>query len=470
LNRTPPDLSLRNRLIRLIEENNPEMAAPLRDDTSLIRSGLIDSMGLFNIALWIERESGTRLDPNAFDPARDWDTVADIVSFVKALPAGFSGIKGMPYDVVPYRPEKMDEVVELHANFWGDISLSAAYLEWKYERNPYPGESRIYLALSEGKPVGMRGIYGALLEAGSPPQRFLGLHADDLVVAPGHRGRGVQMKIMRAVFDDLREKSCEYLFSLSAGAVTRFTSRAMGWRNVGHVGEVRRVSPRVDRLRRLRESLSGIRFFRGYADGIRRLEEKSVLSDIRGRKIKRPIKVGPHVSLWADPRPVEMARLVERMPYDGRIRHVRDCAYFTWRFQNPVHKYWFLFWEEPDLEGYLVLQEYMAKNMDKTVTNIVDWEASNERIRAGLLKAALRLGHFPDLRIWSGTLPDRAKALLADAGFRPEEDESGINDQRKRILVKPLLEGTPESSWVLADRRWLDLADWDVRMVYSMQG
>ena len=82
MNHTPPAASLRDRLIRLIQEDNPEMVAPLRDDTSLIRSGLIDSMALFNLALWIERETGSRLDPNAFDPARDWDTITDILSFV----------------------------------------------------------------------------------------------------------------------------------------------------------------------------------------------------------------------------------------------------------------------------------------------------------------------------------------------------------------------------------------------------
>lgn len=379
-------------------------------------------------------------------------------------------MKRMSYEVVPCSPEKMDEVVALHANFWGDIALSRAYLEWKYERNPHPGESRIYLAMSGGKPVGMRGIYGASLEAGSPPRRVLGLHADDLVVAPEHRNRGVPMNIMRAVFDDLREKKCEYLFSLSAGAVTRLSSLAMGWRNIGHVGELRRASRRAERIRRLRESISGMRFFWRYAEDFRRMEEKSALSDLRGRKIQGRVNVGPRVSLWEEPRPEEMARLVERIPYDGRIRHVRDRAYFTWRFRNPVHKYWFLFWEEADLEGYLVLQEYMAMNMEVSVTNIVDWEASNERIRAGLLKAALRLGHFPDIRVWSGTLPDRTKALLAESGFRPEEGGSGIGDKRKQLLVKPLLEGIPESGRVLADRRWLDLADWDMRMVYSMRG
>jgi acyl carrier protein len=74
--------SLRDRLIGLIEENNPETCAGLRDDTSLIRSGLIDSMGLFNLALWIERETGSKLDLNAFDISTEWETIGGILSFI----------------------------------------------------------------------------------------------------------------------------------------------------------------------------------------------------------------------------------------------------------------------------------------------------------------------------------------------------------------------------------------------------
>ena len=379
-------------------------------------------------------------------------------------------MKGMSFDVVPYRPERKAQVAELHSYFWGDIAASAAYLEWKYERNPYLGESPIYLALHDGKPVGMRGMFGSMWEAGSSSQKLLGLHADDLVVAPEYRSRGVVANIMSAAFDDLREKGWEYVFSLSAGAVTRFSSLAMGWRNVGPVGELRRASRRVELLRRLHGTISGMRFFHRYAKDVQSLLGRHLQSDLRGRRTGAAIKVGARVSLWQEPRPEEMARLVERISYDGRIRHVRDRAYFAWRFQNPVHKYWFLFWEEPDLEGYLVLQEYLPEAMDRSVTHIVDWEASDDRVRAGLLQAALRLGHFPDLRIWSATLPDKTKALLETTGFRSGGGGSGIADQQKYILVKPLQEGTPVKDCVFAGRRLLELSDWDVRMMYSMQG
>jgi hypothetical protein len=38
------------------------------------------------------------------------------------------------------------------------------------------------------------------------------------------------------------------------------------------------------------------------------------------------------------------------------------------------------------------------------------------------------------------------------------------------LLVRSLVEGRPEAKWLLGDRRFVDLADWDLRMLYSMLG
>jgi acyl carrier protein len=52
-------------------------------ETSLIRSGLIDSLTLFQLFLHVEREVATPLDPTTFDLAEEWDTVNDIVRFIE---------------------------------------------------------------------------------------------------------------------------------------------------------------------------------------------------------------------------------------------------------------------------------------------------------------------------------------------------------------------------------------------------
>ncbi len=82
MSRAPADPLLRGHLLGLIGDSTPEIRADLKDDTSLIRSGLIDSLALFNLAVWIEKETGTRLDLNTFDPSVEWDTIADILDFI----------------------------------------------------------------------------------------------------------------------------------------------------------------------------------------------------------------------------------------------------------------------------------------------------------------------------------------------------------------------------------------------------
>jgi len=75
--------SMRDRLVRLLEEGNQDSDYELGDDTSLIRSGLLDSLGLFNLALWIEKETRSRLDLASLDPSEEWETIPDILNFIE---------------------------------------------------------------------------------------------------------------------------------------------------------------------------------------------------------------------------------------------------------------------------------------------------------------------------------------------------------------------------------------------------
>ena len=73
---------MRDRLLRLLEEGNQDSDFELGDDTSLIRSGLLDSLGLFRLALWIEEETRSKLDLESLDPAKEWDSIQEILNFV----------------------------------------------------------------------------------------------------------------------------------------------------------------------------------------------------------------------------------------------------------------------------------------------------------------------------------------------------------------------------------------------------
>jgi acyl carrier protein len=52
------------------------------EHTSLLRSGLIDSMGLFHLILWVEAQLGHPIDPTTLDVRAELDTVAGILAYL----------------------------------------------------------------------------------------------------------------------------------------------------------------------------------------------------------------------------------------------------------------------------------------------------------------------------------------------------------------------------------------------------
>lgn len=187
--------------------------------------------------------------------------------------------------------------------------------------------------------------------------------------------------------------------------------------------------------------------------------------------VRRGHGAGKYVSIEHTPRPDAMAELVERTGDDKRIRHVRDQQYFAWRFQSPLSVYRFLFWEDTRMEGYLVLRTSVYAN--RVGVSIVDWEATNALVQADLLHAAIHLANCENLTIWSATLPDDAKTVLQKSGFNFLEETRSIGRAYRAgaysptVLMRPVRDEMLKADWLLADRRLLELGNWDLRMIYS---
>jgi GNAT superfamily N-acetyltransferase len=349
------------------------------------------------------------------------------------------------YDFVVYEPGLKSLVADLQVHLWSRrVATNLRYLDWKFEHNPYLDDPLLYLAIHEGRAVGMRGIFGALWEENG--RRFQIPCASDLVVAPEHRDRGLHSRIMELAFQDLARRGFEYVFNLSAGHLTYLGSRAMGWRGIGSVAPAERESPDPSILRRIRRQTGPM------------LGRPFLLFDSRTpHQRKSPIRVSRY------PDPPAMASLVTRLGSDGRIRHVRDETYFAWRYRNPLCRYRFLFWREADLEGYLVL----SCRPRMKVVSIVDHEATDVEVFSALLQAAVSLGTFDRLHIWTRSLSPPELARLDALGFKPHEQPPGITHFRRTVLVRPVDLQNHGSEWTLAGRRLLEPASWDLRMIYA---
>jgi acyl carrier protein len=53
------------------------------EDFVLVSSGALDSLGLFELSVWIEEKVGRAINPAAFDLRNEWDTPARIVRFIE---------------------------------------------------------------------------------------------------------------------------------------------------------------------------------------------------------------------------------------------------------------------------------------------------------------------------------------------------------------------------------------------------
>ena len=368
----------------------------------------------------------------------------------------------MPYEIVPYAPEFDAQIAQLQTHLWsGSTARNAAYLRWKYAENPFFDETLIHLALSDGGVVAMRGMFGGLWQVDATATCWRVPCADDLVVQPEHRNSGVAGRVARACVAAAAARGFPFAVSLNASPATFVSSLAAGWRAAGSYESVWRYaacSPRLERLRsRMRHTP-----WRHVHTLLNRLRPNGLFAvlDRAGRQMSGPLSLG------REPRPQEMADLVAHLPWDGRIRHVRDAAYFAWRFRNPLHDYRFLFWDDDGLHGYLVLQRYLSDRADQGCINIADWEASDEHVRAALLDAALRCGRFHRVQAWTASVPEPVRTVLRDQGFRTPEPS--MTTRHSGLLVHRLSDASARECWPLGSRNLLNIADWDLRMLYSM--
>jgi GNAT superfamily N-acetyltransferase len=364
--------------------------------------------------------------------------------------------------------QQMDRIVELGSiAFEVDAGAYREFLQWKHEQNPYSREPLFYVALDANeRAVGMRTFYATRWSTGEGEVEIPA--ADDFAIAAEHRHTGLATSLMRSALDDLDQRGFEYVLSTSAGEVTALQSLAMGWRSVGAMepaerNPLRRRAPLAVRRRVPHRIRPLLRSFRRRGNPGRARSGFEALDAAGGR---RSVERGATVVVTSSPNAEALADLESRLPRDGRIRHVRDSAFFRWRYANPAREYRFLLYEvEAQLEGYLAIARcrYLGS---ATPLLIVNWAGTTPEARAELLECALARCGTSDIRVWTASLPPESKVLLARSGFRPAQP-----DLRARGLPCVLLRKLGESGeWLLGGAPAVDPTRWVLSLIDSMIG
>jgi GNAT superfamily N-acetyltransferase len=361
-------------------------------------------------------------------------------------------------DIVRYEPGLRDGVLDLLAHHWGpDRAVNRAQLDWKLNEGPCAGQSRLYVAVEAGRVVAMRGFFGSRWEAGMPPRTIDLLSAATLVIDPAHRGRGVFTALMTTAVADI-EGVCPYLVNLSAGNATRLGSLTMGWREAGRLGLLANSARAARAAPWQRAAATALgRVAPNFASPFARID----------RRLRQGRDVLDGGAVLSDaPRLAAMADLVRRSPYDGRIRPLRDEAFFAWRFRQPLARYRFLYMpsQGDGLDGFLVLQA--KARVPGWPVSIVACEPRGGPHAAALLTAALSSNILGRIRAWAIGLPDDAPSTLSEFGFR-EVPAKSFAESYQSLLVRPATRALAPRPWLLAGRDVLDLRNWELDQLDS---
>jgi hypothetical protein len=359
-----------------------------------------------------------------------------------------------------YRSEHREEILVLQRLLWGrHQELNSEYLNWKHETNPFLEGPLIYLALSEGRVVGMRGFMGAAWEGGDGSSPLVIPTAGDLVVEPDHRSGTVVRRMMEFALKDLWDRGYRFLTNMSGGRYTQLSSVRRGWKLVLSCGAARwtNTSFRERRFLGAPKRLLEVKLAErtGHPFGV---------LDRRASRLR-----APSLSVETAPRPSKMASLVRRIPWDGRIRQRRDERFLEWRFRNPRSSYRFFFHGGKELDGYLVLEGRTRGTAMEA--RVVDWEATDAQVAKELLETAVRATGLKHLTTWLHTLEPDRKTMIQAAGFR--EVPEGDWDERSAppaVLVRALGAKKTSGEENLFGRPIGEPSSWDLRPIYSDAG
>jgi GNAT superfamily N-acetyltransferase len=361
------------------------------------------------------------------------------------------------YEIVPYGPELLEPLIALYHGVFGRTPRDCRdYLEWKYWRNPYIDEPLLFLARdSRGSVVGLRGFYGTCWQVAG--RRVVIPCADDFAIAAGDRNKGLMTVIMRAALDSLARRGFGYTMNASGGQLTVLQSLAMGWRSLGPMEPVARMT-RLGRIRRTIDRAAHRTVYRLFPRA-KKWYPRCSFAELDRHAAKSKAR-SDSVVVESVPRPEAMAQLVAGRARDGRVRHVRDADFFRWRFANPTREYRFLYYERDGaLDGYLAVAGYRRSSV---AFNIVDIEARSDAVLAELLEAACTWGGFSAVGAWSASYSPAARELLARHGFVPTDVALRARGMPCVLLKKIDSARSGEPA--------LDGATWDIRLIDSMQG
>ena len=340
----------------------------------------------------------------------------------------------MDYVVTTATDDDLDQIAALESTLIdAGPRQSRRYLRWKYWENPLITSPLIFVVRLGREIVGMRGMYGTSWTLGPGYDPTVFPHADDLVIDPDHRNRGLFLLIHRAMVAEARQRGFGAILSLSGVTATQELSLVCGYRALGDLDGLHRPTTTNPSVLRRGEGriMRTVRTRGGWSPAF------AWGTTVNGfcRRLASSSHDG-HIEISATADLASMSSLAARVEPE-RLRADRGEAFLRWRLANPDHIYRFVYWRDTVLRGYLVLSWDVMRPHRVTIAEIA---ADADDVVADLVGA---LGHPTDREytIMSATLSDAQERIIRSAGF--VVDPETTNEARRQFLYLPLTQDSP---------------------------
>lgn len=354
------------------------------------------------------------------------------------------------YEIIPYRPDLMHQVVILMHYLWGgnpDVNLS--YLEWKYHHNPYTEAPLGIVTLYKNRVVGYRGYFATKWHIPETGYKFIILVPGDTCVHPDHRQKGLSVAMGNMATMEYASKYPVFL-NLSA-----MKNSLPGYLRMGFV-------PLLDKTYLLRYNLL-------------RLLRKRYLFPAK-RRTEFPKEGGrfeafDNIVVSKTPRPEVMAALSRQHHGGRRITLFQDEDFFRWRFNNKRSQYIFYYHQENNIiTGYLVMRVHPNNYQTGYV---IDFRENDNLALKNILRFIIKTKHVDLVSITDSTLNEKFSQILRGLGFK----KKGLIQRRKKkidgvtpFLVKPVQKECVENDWFIEGLDIRKIENWEIKDICSDAG
>jgi hypothetical protein len=349
------------------------------------------------------------------------------------------------YTISLYRSESIHEVVELLKYLWGDDhDKNLEYFRWKYDENPYVKMPLAVTALFNSRIVGFRGYFAAKWHIPGKNKEIIVLNPGDTVVHPGHRMRGLSLKMGHLAMD-LFASEYNIFFNHSASAKS-----TPGYLKMGFM-------PLLNKSVLSRYSLAGLARFLIMARFNLKADKRKVVYAEFGKII-----------VSDSPNPKAMSAVISsQAKHEGRITLLQDELFFNWRYRNTKNRYVFYYYQnEFKTAAYIVIRQ--SQNGRRGY--ICDYGAAEYQYMEDILKFIIRKKHFDVISMYRLNLCSELYGILAKKGF---SDKGLLRRIEKKIigewplLVRPVKRSMAETDWLVEGLDIRRSEIWEIKEISS---